>query len=128
MSKPQRPLSPHLQVYRLPLTAWLSITHRITGVLLIVGMIIFTLALIVLANHHSAWEITNQFSSFQLTWLILMVFSFCFWLHWLHGLRHLIWDTGSGFNLKHARLMDVLEITFAVVLTAAVWMTHTLLA
>ncbi len=126
MNKPLRPLSPHLQVYRLPLTAWLSITHRITGVLLVFGMIVFTVVLLLLANYPSAWQIIDQIATFKLTSVILVVFCFSFWSHWLHGLRHLIWDTGRGFNLKNAKLVDALEIATTVLLTAAVWITHAL--
>ncbi len=124
MNKPLRPLSPHLQVYRLPLTAWLSITHRITGVLLVVGVIAFTFGLLLLANYPSAWQLISQLSTYKLTSAILIVFCFSFWSHWLHGFRHLIWDTGRGFNLKNARLVDGLEIAATVLLTAAVWLTH----
>ena len=126
MNKPQRPLSPHLQVYRLPLTAWLSITHRFTGVLLIIGMIAFTAILLALANNPADWQIINQLSGFVLTPFILLLFCFSFWLHWAHGLRHLIWDTGRGFNLQNARLLDGLEIVVAVLLTVSLWIVHTL--
>ena len=126
MNKPVRPLSPHLQVYRLPLTAWLSIIHRMTGVLLVIGMIAFTAALLVLANNPTDWQIISQLSTFSLTPFILLPFCFSFWLHWAHGLRHLIWDTGRGFNLQNARLLDGLEIAVAVLLTASLWLVHTL--
>jgi succinate dehydrogenase / fumarate reductase cytochrome b subunit len=124
MNKPVRPLSPHLQVYRLPLTAWLSIIHRMTGVLLVIGMVLFTTALLVLANNPTEWQIISQLSAFSLTPFILLLFCFSFWLHWAHGLRHLIWDTGRGFNLQNARLLDGLEITVAVLLTVSLWIVH----
>lgn len=126
MNKPVRPLSPHLQVYRLPLTAWLSIIHRMTGVLLVIGMVACTAALLVLANHPTNWQIINQLSAFSLTPLFLLLFCFSFWLHWVHGLRHLIWDTGRGFNLHNARLLDGVEIAVAVLLTASLWIIHIL--
>jgi succinate dehydrogenase / fumarate reductase cytochrome b subunit len=124
MNKPVRPLSPHLQIYRLPLTAWLSIIHRMTGVLLVIGMVLFTTALLVLANNPTEWQIISQLSAFSLTPFILLLFCFSFWLHWAHGLRHLIWDTGRGFNLQNARLLDGLEITVAVLLTVSLWIVH----
>ncbi|HFD13515.1 MAG TPA: succinate dehydrogenase, cytochrome b556 subunit [Crenotrichaceae bacterium] len=125
MKKTQPPLSPHLQVYRLPLTAWLSITHRMTGVFLVIGTIAFTVALILLANYPSVWEIIKQQANSSLAWVILVALCFSFWQHWLHGLRHLVWDTGSGFDLRYARLLDGLEILMAVLLTAAVLLVHT---
>ncbi len=126
MNKPQHPLSPHLQIYRLPLTAWLSITHRFTGVVLVLGVIALTASLIVLANKPSAWQSIAPFLDSYFITVSLVIMSFSFWLHWLHGLRHLIWDAGSGFNLKYARFIDGLEIALAIILSALVWVTHTL--
>lgn len=126
MNKSRYPLSPHLQVYRLPLTAWLSIAHRVTGILLVLGVVAFTIGLVILANYPLTWQIVGQLSTYRFAQFVLIILCFSFWLHWCHGLRHLIWDTGRGFDLKYARLVDSLEIMFAVLFTVAVWINHSI--
>jgi len=98
-----------------------------TGVLLVVGVAAFTIALLILANYPLAWQFVDQLASSYLLTIILLVTCFAFWLHWFHGLRHLIWDTGAGFDLRYARLFDYLELTLAVLLTISVWFVHLIL-
>ena len=94
----ERPLSPHLQIYRLPLTAWVSITHRATGVFLSLGMIL--LVVFVMAVAEGPLQFANVHSFFQSlvgrfflwAWIYALLFHLC------HGVRHLIWDTGHGLN------------------------------
>ncbi|MCH9697769.1 MAG: succinate dehydrogenase, cytochrome b556 subunit [Gammaproteobacteria bacterium] len=121
MQQSKYPLSPHLQIYRLPLTAWLSITHRLTGVLLVVALLGLTAGLILIANNPAYWQSIVPMLNSPIIYTVLMAFNFSFWLHWFHGLRHLIWDTGSGFDLRYARTIDALEILFTVVMTIIVW-------
>ncbi|MFM7622787.1 MAG: succinate dehydrogenase, cytochrome b556 subunit [Alphaproteobacteria bacterium] len=97
--KKNRPLSPHLQVYRLPLAAVLSISHRISGVVLSLstaGMVIM-LALLMFEPF-----VYNQILDCLKTTvgnIVVVGFVLAFWYHFCGGLRHLIWDMGYGYDL-----------------------------
>ncbi|MGX2041425.1 succinate dehydrogenase, cytochrome b556 subunit [Methylocaldum sp. MU1018] len=113
----ERPLSPHLQIYRLPPTPVLSITHRITGVLLSLGLIFWAIGLVAVAEGEArfAW-IQGALRSVPgrlLVWLWL----FSLFFHFSHGLRHLIWDTGYGFRRDTLDRYAYFELVAAVLLT-----------
>jgi len=115
------PVSPHLQIYRLPLTALLSITHRITGVILSIGSLV--LVWLLAAAAHSEEYYTMVASHLQ-TWygqVFLIGLLFSLYLHFCNGIRHLFWDAGYGFELETVDLTAKLAIAMAVVLTAATW-------
>ncbi|MCB1339175.1 MAG: succinate dehydrogenase, cytochrome b556 subunit [Maritimibacter sp.] len=112
-----RPLSPHLQVYRLPLNATVSILHRATGVA--VGLVLMILALWFLGAAWSEpvfnaidWLVTSW-----LGWLVLLAGAASLWLHFFNGLRHLIWDTGAWFGQKRVRKSAVVTIALAAAMT-----------
>ena len=120
-TKIDRPLSPHLQIYKLPLTAILSIVHRGTGVFLTIGLVVFVIGLMSIA------EGPKSFASFQgllNSWVgvaILVAWSFSLFLHLCHGIRHLFWDAGEGFLRTNMNRLASIEIAASVVLTALVW-------
>ena len=118
----RHPTSPHLQIYRLPLTALLSITHRATGVLLAIGAV---LLIAVLAAAAGGVESYAPFQSFMQSWfgqLILFAITFALYFHFCNGIRHLFWDVGIGFELETSDLTAKLAIVAAVVLTVATWL------
>lgn len=121
MSRSKHPTSPHLQIYRLPLTALLSITHRITGVLLAFGCVILVCILAAAADGAASYEaiVPHLQSWYGQLFLIGLVFSL--YLHFCNGVRHLIWDVGYGFELDTVDLTARLAIVLAIVLTAATW-------
>ncbi len=94
-----RPLSPHLQIYKFELHMVLSIVHRITGALLTVGMIYFTYWLVALANGPEAYYSAQQFFGSGLGRLGLALTIASLYYHLCNGIRHLFWDTGRGFEL-----------------------------
>lgn len=94
-----RPLSPHLQVYRLPLPAISSITHRITGVGLTVGTLVFAWWLIAAASGPDAFARVQSFLGSPLGWLLMAGWVWALWYHTLNGIRHLAWDAGKGLEL-----------------------------
>lgn len=121
MATPNRPLSPHLQVYRLPLTALMSITHRITGVGLTFGTLL--LAWWVTAAAYGTTEYT-QVQSFLGSWIglvLLFGFSFALFFHLCNGLRHLFWDIGRYFELEQTRRADIFVLIGAAALTVVTW-------
>ncbi|PIE08247.1 MAG: succinate dehydrogenase, cytochrome b556 subunit [Rhodobacterales bacterium] len=122
-----RPLSPHLDIYKLPLNAIVSILHRATGAA--VGGVVMLLALWFLGAAWSEpvfnaldWLLTSW-----LGWLVLLGATAALWLHYFNGIRHLIWDTGAWFGKKRvARSAKVTiaaagTLTLATLIVAIVW-------
>lgn len=93
-----RPLSPHLQVYRLPLTGIVSITHRMTGVMLSMGLVLFVCVLIAIAGGEGLFLGMQSFMSYWLFKLVYWGFIYAMFFHLCHGTRHLIWDIGKTFD------------------------------
>ena len=101
MNPQGRPLSPHLQVYRLPLNAYMSIIgQRVTGVAMAASMILVAWYFLALAIGPDAFATAEAVltSWFGILALVLSVIGL--WLHYFNGIRHLIWDTGSYFGGK----------------------------
>lgn len=116
-----RPLSPHLQIYRLPLNAITSITHRITGVLLCLGAVLLVIMLITLASGSQAWGVIQPWISGPVGWVILFGFTLVLYYHLCAGVRHLFWDAGYGYELQTARRASWWVIAGAAVLTLLTW-------
>jgi len=121
MPQNNRPTSPHLQIYRLPLTAVMSISHRLTGILLSAGLLLTVLLLVALAEGPAQWALvsgllTNWFGQF-----VLFGFTLVLNYHLCNGVRHLVWDMGHGFSLEVARRSNLVVLSASVVLTLLVW-------
>jgi succinate dehydrogenase / fumarate reductase cytochrome b subunit len=99
MAQSDRPLSPHLQVYRPQLTSVLSIFHRGTGVVLATGTFFLTFWLIAAAWGDAAFSFVQAFYGSWFGYLILFGFSVCLFYHMCNGVRHLFWDVGIGFDI-----------------------------
>jgi len=117
-----RPLSPHLQVYRLPLAAVLSITHRITGVGLTLGMLVLTWWLTSAAYGPDAYDQAMTYIASPLGLLVLLGFSLALFFHLSNGIRHLLWDAGRNFEIGATKRGNVFVIISTLVLTAAAWL------
>lgn len=122
MANNNRPTSPHLQIYRLPLTAKMSISHRITGVLLSAGLLLTVLFLTALAGGQSSWNIAHDILANGLGQLVLFGFTLVLNYHLCNGIRHLFWDIGHGFSLEAASRANKLVLAGSVVLTLLVWL------
>ncbi|MGR9073962.1 MAG: succinate dehydrogenase, cytochrome b556 subunit [Gammaproteobacteria bacterium] len=112
-----RPLSPHLQIYRLPLTGIISISHRATGVFLALGLTVFATSLVLIASGQAAYDEMQKWLSFLPVRLIVWAFVFSMFFHLCHGIRHLIWDTGTGFERADMNKFAYIELGAAVLLT-----------
>ncbi len=119
--KQERPLSPHLQVYRLPMTALMSITHRITGVGLSAGCLLITAFLIAAAVSEEAFVWIKDFSITTVGTLILFAWSFALYYHTCNGVRHLIWDTVHLLEERAAIMAGWVVLLASAGLTAATW-------
>lgn len=120
-SKPDRPLSPHLLIYKPQMTSMLSILHRATGAGLAVAMVLFTWWLAAAAYGPEAYDFFMAQAGSLIGQLVLMGLSFCFIYHFLNGIRHLVWDSGRLFKIQHAALAGYFIFWGSVVLTAALW-------
>lgn len=116
-----RPLSPHLQVYRPQLTSVMSISHRLTGVLLSVGMLVVVFWLLALASGPEAFERINAFLASTTGLILLLLWTFSLFYHLFNGVRHLMWDAGWLLDLRGAYASGWIVLGASVVATALVW-------
>lgn len=117
MDRVERPLSPHLQVYRPQITSVLSILHRGTGLALSLGLLVFVYWLASLASGPAAYAQAQGLLGS--TWLKLCYagWAFCFFYHLANGVRHLVWDLGYGFERLQISTSGWLAVAFAVAAT-----------
>jgi succinate dehydrogenase / fumarate reductase cytochrome b subunit len=116
----QRPLSPHLQVYRLPLTAWISITHRAAGVFLSLGMIPLLGLLVALALGPKPFDLVLGLLQSVIGQLFIWGWIYALLFHFCHGIRHLLWDAGLSFDRATLNRYALYEIAASVLLMAVV--------
>ena len=121
-SEASRPLSPHLQVYRLTMTFVMSGFHRVTGFVLYFGMLIPAAWLLAAAAGPDWFEFVNGLLGTILGRLVLFGYSWGLIHHMLGGVRHLIWDTGRGFDMVSIEVFARATIIGSLGLTAAVWL------
>jgi succinate dehydrogenase / fumarate reductase cytochrome b subunit len=114
----QRPLSPHLQVYRWGITMWLSSLHRITGLLLSAGAFALAVWLMAIASGPQSYAAVQTVFASGGFKVLLVAWAFCFFLHLANGVRHLAWDVGAGFDPKAIRASGWTVIVVAVLATA----------
>ena len=95
-----RPLSPHLTVYKPQITSVLSIFHRITGAGLAVSTVLIVFWLASLAMGEATFKGFNNFLNSPLIIVVLVSSLWALWYHFCTGLRHLYWDMGYGYELK----------------------------
>ncbi|HEX5509220.1 MAG TPA: succinate dehydrogenase, cytochrome b556 subunit [Pseudolabrys sp.] len=117
----QRPLSPHLQIYRPMLTMMMSIVHRITGGALYYGMLLLAWWLIAAASGPNAYATFEAFIGSVIGRLILFGFTWALIHHTLGGIRHLIWDTIHGLEPAERELLAVATLVGSIVLTLLLW-------
>ena len=116
-----RPLSPHLQIYRLPFSALISISHRATGVLLAAGSLVLVYWLAAVASGPDAFANAQALLGSIVGRVLLLVLTFSLFYHLANGIRHLFWDAGFGFELRTARTSGMLVVVASVVLTIVAW-------
>ncbi len=116
-----RPLSPHLQIYRPMLTMTMSIAHRITGVLLYFGVLLLVWWLTAAAVSDAYFDLVQSFFGHWSGRLVLFGFTWALIHHALGGIRHLIWDTGRGFDLTVVEWMTRANLAGSIFLTFILW-------
>lgn len=117
----RRPLSPHLQVYRWPLSMALSISHRVTGVGLGIGTLLMTAWLVTAATSETGFERFQYFLGSAVGVFLLFCWSLSLVFHLMTGLRHLLMDTGHGYDDKAYNQTGIAVLVGTVVLTLVIW-------
>ena len=121
MTSSNRPLSPHLQVYRPQLTSILSITHRATGIALSFGIILLIAWILATAAGENYFNTMNSIITSWVGKLVLVGFTWALFYHLCNGVRHLFWDAGYGFELSTVYKSGYATVGASVLLTAAAW-------
>ncbi len=119
--KDTRPLSPHLQIYKLPPTALMSVLHRGTGVVLSIGTVLLVIVLAAAAGGPDSFESIGGLLRSWFGKLVLFGFTFALFAHFCNGIRHLIWDMGYGFDVSKATRGAQISFLAALVLTVLTW-------
>ncbi|WP_166206953.1 succinate dehydrogenase, cytochrome b556 subunit [Cognatiluteimonas telluris] len=117
----ERPLSPHLQVYRWQITMTMSILHRVTGVVITLGAFALAAWLLALAAGGAHYAHVAACLASPLGRLALFGFSMSLVYHLLNGIRHLFWDMGWGFEIPEFYRSGWTVVVLTVVFTAAIW-------
>jgi succinate dehydrogenase / fumarate reductase cytochrome b subunit len=117
---PARPLSPHISIYRWPITMVASIVHRATGMALAVGTVFLAWWLLAAAQGPDAYAAFTMVAAHPVGQFILYGFVWSLAFHLLNGIRHLIWDLGFGFKVADAKLTALLTIIFSFLIAAAI--------
>ena len=117
MDRAERPLSPHLQVYRPQITSVLSILHRGTGVCLSLGIVVLIYWLLALAGGPGDYAAAQGLLGSTVLKLCYTGWAFCFFYHLANGIRHLAWDLGYGFEKSQITSSGWTVVVFTVVAT-----------
>ena len=118
VNRGNRPLSPHLTIYRPQMTSISSIFVRITGNALLVSTLLLIWWLLAASSSAAAFAVADYVITSWFGDIIMMLSLWALWYHTLGGVRHLIWDTGRGLELKSAERMGWMMIIGSLVLTA----------
>jgi len=118
----QRPLSPHLQIYRPMLSMMMSIAHRITGAALYAGTLIVVWWLLAAATGQNAYGTFQAFASSWAGRLILFGYTWALIHHMLGGIRHFVWDLGYGFGPEEREWLVRANLIGSIALTVLLWL------
>lgn len=121
MKQIERPLSPHIGVYKWQITMVMSILHRATGVFLSIGLLMLTSWLLAIATGSNEYAQILDFFRSVFGRLLLIGWSFAFFYHFCNGIRHLFWDSGRGFEIEQVKTSGVFTFIAAIILTAGTW-------
>ena len=121
MATVDRPLSPHLQIYKPQLTSILSITHRGTGVFLSIGALFLSCWLLSVANGPEAYTALQQHITAWYGVILLYAWVFSLYYHLCNGIRHMFWDIGLGLEIKTTYISGYVVVAASILLTIVTW-------
>ena len=122
MTDNKNPISPHLQIYRWHISSLLSITHRITGVVNLLALILMFVWILAFSFNENNYELFLLTANSFFGKFILIGFTWSMSFHILSGIRHLAWDMGYGFEIKTANIYGILVILSSLVTTIIFWL------
>ena len=122
MNDSNNPLSPHLKIYRWQISSLVSITHRISGVINLLALILIFFWLLILSFGENNYELFLSVVNSFFGKFILIGFTWSMIFHVLSGVRHLVWDLGYGFEIKTANISGILVILSSLVATIIFWL------
>lgn len=122
MDLENKPLSPHLQVYKPQITSVLSIVHRATGVALAFGAIALACWIISGAYGKETFLLAQTILGHWLGQIFLFGWTLCLFYHLFNGIRHLFWDSGKGLELHHVNLTGWLVLVMTIIFTGLIWL------
>ena len=117
----ERPLSPHLQVYRLPYNALMSIVGRIVGIGLAISLIALCVWFVAIVLHPTIFDQTKELLDNPYTKYVMMAWAFATFFYMGNGVRHVLWDIGIGLNEKAGRTSGNIVLLIAFLLTFGLW-------
>ncbi|MGH6716795.1 MAG: succinate dehydrogenase, cytochrome b556 subunit [Bradyrhizobium sp.] len=117
----ERPLSPHLQIYRVTLTMAMSIVHRATGLALYVGTLLLVWWLVAAASGPTAYADVQAFTGSIIGRLIIFAYTWALMHHLLSGIRHFVWDLGYGFKPNEREALTWGALIGGISLTVLLW-------
>ncbi len=120
-SQAARPLSPHLQIYKMPISMLMSIVHRITGAGLYFGTVIVACVLVAAASGQDAYNAVTGWLAWWPGQIVLIGYTWALLHHLAGGVRHFIWDTGRGYALDTVDVMSWGSLAFSAAATALIW-------
>jgi len=118
----ERPLSPHLQIYRPTLTMMMSVAHRLTGAALYFGTLLLAWWLIAAAAGPKPYATVQWFMGTWLGRLVLLGYTWALLHHMLGGIRHFVWDLGYGFGPSEREWLARATLAGSLVLTIVLWL------
>ena len=122
MTADNRPLSPHLGIYRWQISSTLSIIHRLTGVGLSAGSLILVAWVMAAASDGSQYQSLVSVLGSLPGRVVLIALSYAFFYHLCNGIRHLFWDAGMGFELGRARATGWIVVVVSLIVTTSFWL------
>ena len=117
----ERPISPHMQIYRWPITMGTSILHRVTGVGLAGGTLLLAWWLVAVSMGPDSYAVFADLAGGWFGRFVLFGFTLALVYHALNGIRHLMWDVGVGLNLKAANTSGITVYVLTVISTLLIW-------
>ena len=118
----KRPISPHLQIYKPQITSALSILHRITGGVLVVGTLVLGYWLGAIAAGPEAYAQAKAILGSFIGKVALFGWTWALFYHLANGIRHLVWDAGYGFDLPTVYLTGKITVAASFILTILIWL------
>lgn len=117
----EKPLSPHIQIYRWEITMLISILHRAAGIAMAIGTALVVWMLLALAIGEAAYNTFHDVITSPLGALMLLGWTIAIFLHMGNGVRHLFFDVGCGYDIPVARRSSFAVMIFAAFMTLVVW-------